>query len=90
MDFDVLTGYVRVKMIKRFQLAASYLYYLIGDLTSRTPWFNLYGVGWKVYQFCMEESVRLDVDCRIWKAVEPKGVTKARRRNKRKSLKIKH
>ena len=28
----------------------------------------------------MEESVKLDVDCRIWKAVEPKAVTKARRR----------
>ena len=67
-------------MIKRFQLAASYLYYLIGDLTSRTPWFSLYGVGWRIYQFCMEESLKLDVDCKIWKAVEPKAITKARRR----------
>ena len=33
----------------------------------------------------MEESLKLDVDCRIWKAVETKGVTKAKRR-KRKSL----
>jgi hypothetical protein len=28
----------------------------------------------------MEESLKLDVDCKIWKAVEPKVVTKARRR----------
>ena len=67
-------------MIKRFQLAVSYLYYWIGDLTSRTPWFKLYGLGWKAYQFCMEESLKLDVDCKIWKNVEPKAVTKARRR----------
>jgi len=72
-------------MIQRFQSTVSYLYYLIGDLISRTPWFNLYGVGWKAYQFCMEESVRLDVNCKIWKKVEPQGVTKSKRR-KRKSL----
>jgi hypothetical protein len=37
----------------------------------------------------LEEScIKLDVDCRIWKAVEPKGVTKAKRR-KRKSLIVK-
>jgi hypothetical protein len=28
----------------------------------------------------MEESLKLDVDCKIWKNVEPKAVTKARRR----------
>jgi len=72
-------------MIKRFQTAVSHLYYWIGDLTSRTPWFGLDKWSWQLYRFCMEESVRLDVDCRIWKAVEPKGVTKAKRR-KRKSL----
>lgn len=72
-------------MIKRFQFAVSYLYYWVGDLTSRTPWFQHYGLGWSAYRFCMEESVRLDVDCKIWKAVEPKEVTKAKRR-KRKSL----
>jgi len=77
-------------MIKRFQSAVSYLYYLVGDLISMTPWFGWDPWSWKVYQFCMEESLKLDVDCKIWKAVEPKGVTKARRRNKRKSLKIKH
>ena len=75
-------------MIKRFQSAVSYLYYWIGDLTSRTPWFGWDPWSWKVYRFCMEESVKLDVDCRIWKAVEPKGVTKAKRR-KRKSLMVK-
>jgi hypothetical protein len=28
----------------------------------------------------MEESLKLDVDYKIWKAVEPESVTKARRR----------
>jgi hypothetical protein len=88
VDIDVATGYVWVKMIKRFQFAVSHLYYWIGDLTSRTPWFGWDPWSWKVYQFCMEESLKLDVDCRIWKAVEPKGVTKAKRR-KRKSLIVK-
>ena len=39
VDIDVATGYVWVKMIKRLQFAVSYLYYWIGDLTSRTPLF---------------------------------------------------
>ena len=82
IDFHVPPAYITVKMIKRFQLAVSYLYYYIGDLTSRTPWFKLYGLGWRVYQFCMQESVKLDIDYKIWKAVEPKAVTKARRRKR--------
>jgi hypothetical protein len=90
IDSDVLTGYIWVKVIREFQSAVSHLYYYIGDLVSKAPWFGLHKWSWRVYQFCMEESVRLDVDCKIWKAVEPKGVTKARRRNKRKSLKIKN
>lgn len=67
-------------MIKRFQSAVSYLYYWIGDLISRTPWFGWDPWSWKVYQFCMEESLKLDVDYKIWKAAEPTVVTKARRR----------
>ena len=72
------------EVIKAFQLAVSCVYYWIGDLTSRTPWFGLHKWSWQLYRFCMEESVKLDVDCRIWKDVEPKMVTKARRRKMRK------
>jgi hypothetical protein len=68
------------EVIKAFQLAASCVYYWIGDLTSKTPWFGWDPWSWKVYKFCMQESIKLDVDCKIWKAVEPKVVTKARRR----------
>jgi hypothetical protein len=71
-----------IDIIKAFQLAVSCVYYWVGDLISMAPWFGLHKWSWKVYQFCMEESVRLDVDCKIWKAVEPKAVTKARRRKR--------
>ena len=71
-------------MIRRFQSAVSYLYYYIGDLISRTPWFCLDRWSWKAYQFCMEESIKLDVDCRIWKVAEPEVVTKSKRRKLRK------
>ena len=45
----------------------SHILFWLGDLTSRTPWFKAYGFGWKFYQTCMTESIRLDVDCKLWK-----------------------
>jgi len=67
-------------MINRFQFLVSYLYYYMGDLTSRTPWFGWDPWSFKFYQFCMEESLKLDVVGRIWKYPTPKEVRRSVRR----------
>jgi hypothetical protein len=71
-------------MIDRFQFLVSYLYYYMGDLTSRTPWFGWDPWSWKFYQFCMEESLKLDVVGRIWKYPPPKEVRRSVRRKAKK------
>jgi len=71
-------------MINRFQFLVSYLYYYMGDLTSRTPWFGWDPWSSKFYQFCMEESIKLDVAGRIWKYPPPKEVRRSVRRKAKK------
>jgi hypothetical protein len=50
-------------------LALSYVFYWLGDIASRLPWFGWDPWSWKFYQFCMNKSLDLDKDCRIWKKV---------------------
>jgi hypothetical protein len=62
----------------------SYLFYWLGDIASRLPWFGWDRWSWKFYQFCMEKSLELDEDCSIWKKVEPKEVRKSKSRKAKK------
>ena len=47
-----------------------YLFYWLGDIASRLPWFGWDPWSWKFYQFCMNKSLDLDKDCLIWKKVD--------------------
>lgn len=48
----------------------SYLFYIIGDLISRTTMKIGYGFGYSIYQKVMNWSVNLDVEHKIWKPVK--------------------
>ena len=50
--------------------ALCYLFYWLGDIASRLPWFGWDPWSWKFYQFCMNKSLDLDKDCSIWKKVD--------------------
>jgi hypothetical protein len=52
------------------KLALSYLFYWLGDIASRLPWFGWDRWSWRFYQFCMNKSLDLDKDCLIWKKVD--------------------
>lgn len=60
--------------------------FTVGDLWSKTPWFQVFGYGYNTYSWLMETSVRFDDKGEIWKRPDTEVVRKSRRR---KSLKRK-
>lgn len=52
----------------------SYLFYIIGDLISRTTMRIGYGFGYSIYQKVMHWSINLDVEHKIWKPVKNKRI----------------
>lgn len=54
------------------KLFLSYIFYVIGDIISRTTMQFFNGLGFGVYQKVMLLSVDLDTEGKIWKYVKPK------------------
>ena len=58
----------------------SLLAFKVGDLWSKTPWFQTYGYGYNTYTWLMEVSLKFDDRCEIWKSPDSEVVKKSRRR----------
>lgn len=55
--------------MNRAKVVASQWLYCIGDWISRQYLFQQYGMGFKLYQWIMLQSVDLDTHGKIWKHV---------------------
>jgi len=58
----------------------SHLAFTVGDLWSKTPLFQTYGIGYNTYSWLMETSLRFDDRGEIWKRPDTEVVRKSRRR----------